>query len=122
MHMTQFFKWGGVPCAPPGQKTYGGGFFFGKRFFLYTRIPPFKNGHREVLEKYTFVFQTSRAENRAKKGLFSTNLGPRNGQNGQNGPFWPLFGDFGDFLRNEPPTLNPILPWAPKVVLGVPGI
>ena len=71
---------------------------------------------------YTFIFQTSRTENRAKKRVFSTTLCPGNGKNGQNGSFWPLFGDFRDFLRHEPPTLNPTLPWAPKVVFGVSGI
>ena len=71
---------------------------------------------------YTYIFQTPRTENRAKKGTFSTNFDPRNGKNGQNGSFWPFFGDFGDFLRNEPPTLNPTSPWTPKVVFEVPGI
>ena len=56
---------------PPGHIFWGGRIFFGKRCFLYTRIPPFKNAHRELLKTmYAYIFQTPRTENRAKKGRF----------------------------------------------------
>ena len=61
---------------------------------------------------FTYIFQAQRTENRAKKGSFSTNFGPRNGKNVQNGSFWPFFGDFGDFLRSEPPrSIRPRHGW-----------
>ena len=85
-------------------------------FFVHSHAAVQKRHSRGSKKMYTFVFQGPRAENRAKKRSFSTNLGPQNGQNSQNGPFWPLFGDFRDFLRNCPPTPNPASPRLPEVV------
>ena len=113
---------GGGSLVPPRPYFLGQSIFFWKEvFFVHSHTaPPFKNAHPEVLKKmYTFIFQTSRTENRAKKGSFSTNLGAQNGKTGQNGSFWPLFGDFRDFSRNEPLTFNPTSPWTEKYMYTI---
>ena len=50
LFITTIVKWGGS-LVPPGHIFWGRGIFFGKRCFLYTCIPPFKNAHRGALKK-----------------------------------------------------------------------
>ena len=96
-------------------------FLGGKRCFLYTRIPPFKNAHREVLKKCLHIFFRPNELKIVQKKRFLVQIwAPEMAKNGQNGSFWPLFGDFRDFLRKEPLTLNPTSPWTPKIVFEVP--
>ena len=75
---------GGVACAPQAI------FFWVEKSFLYTRIPPFKNGYREALKKYIHLFFRPRELKIVqKKGDFtvSAHFGPvLGGQNASNRP------------------------------------
>ena len=117
---------GGSLVPPPRPYFLGQRKIFWKEvFFVHLHTAVQKRPSRGSEKMFTYIFQTSRTENRAKKGSFSSNFGPKMAKTAKMahfGPFWPFFGDCGDFLRIELPTLNPTSPWTPKVVFEVPGI